>query len=291
MTAVSELLVCSGLGALATKKGILDKNAISALTKVVYNIFLPSLLLANVASTVAQDASAALFSIPLMACIQIFAGLLLSKLMLRVLNINPKSPSGRQMQINTAFGNSGVLPILFASTLFRNHPDPTILPRSIAYLSLFLMGWSPIFWTLGFSILTGGNKDEDSGPTSESDQAEGSEKVESLWEKLDRKTPDTVKRIFSPPIVGAFMGLIIGLCPPLQKLLLNYNSPLLPLYNALQTFAKSYSPTALLVLAGSLALKPEKDNPQEGPSMLTQVAAVSTSRFIIFPVIWSGLMW
>jgi hypothetical protein len=50
--AVGELLVACAIGVAATYAGVLDSKVVAALSKVVYNILLPSLLVANVAKTV-----------------------------------------------------------------------------------------------------------------------------------------------------------------------------------------------------------------------------------------------
>jgi hypothetical protein len=47
----------------------------------------------------------------------------------------------------------GPLPLLFADALFRSHPDPTVLPRAVAYISFYLLSWSPMFWIYGVSLL------------------------------------------------------------------------------------------------------------------------------------------
>jgi len=80
-------------------------------------------------------------------------------------------------------------------------------------------------------------------------------------------------------------------------LFLQPGAPLRPVFSGLETFAKSYSSTALLVLAGSLALKEEAPPPgvvcgreeQMGPSLRKQVAIVAFFRFVLFPAVVTAL--
>lgn len=93
-------------------------------------------------------------------------------------------------------------------------------------------GWSPIFWSLGKAVLTGG------------DEA-GAEGAEPRWRQLAR-------RVISPPIIGALSGLAVGLACPAWALE-SPRSPLRVVLQALRNLARAYPPAALLVLAGSLA--------------------------------------
>lgn len=51
--AVLNLVACCGLGVTASKARVLDQQAISALSRLVYNVFQPSLLFTNVLQTLA----------------------------------------------------------------------------------------------------------------------------------------------------------------------------------------------------------------------------------------------
>ena len=54
----------------------------------------------------------------------------------------------------------GPLPLVFTDALFRFHPDKTLLSKSVAYISLYLLGWSPIFWIVAGTILNSGNSNK-----------------------------------------------------------------------------------------------------------------------------------
>lgn len=71
---------------------------------------------------------------------------------------------------------------MFADALLRTHSDISYHSKSVGYISLYLLGWSPLFWIVAPGILNSGDfkvSKENSGPSSE-----------------------LAKRIFSPPIIG-----------------------------------------------------------------------------------------
>jgi len=164
-------------------------------------------------------------------------------------NTTQNSAKGRQLRVLQTFGNGGVAPILFATVLLRNHPDPSVLPLAISYISFYLLGWTPIFWTYGYNLLV------DSPPPSPESVAE-KQAITSLPGKIKyfvKNPPAVLKRVASPPIIGSVGGLLLGVSP-LAKLFLGPKAPLGMLTNAIQTIGSAYTSMGLLVLAGSLAL-------------------------------------
>lgn len=90
---------------------------------------------------------------------QIFAASIISALILRVVGLNPRSEAGREARICSTFANAGPLPLLFVDALFKTHPDPTLRPRAVAFISFYLLAWSPLFWNYGYGILVGEERD------------------------------------------------------------------------------------------------------------------------------------
>ncbi|GMH35255.1 hypothetical protein BSKO_03123 [Bryopsis sp. KO-2023] len=73
----------------------------------------------------------------------------------------PSSPPRGLSQLVTAscmFGNSLTLPLIFLLTLL----PPAMAGPAPAYVAMFLIGWSPLFWSWGFSIL-GNTEDSNQG--------------------------------------------------------------------------------------------------------------------------------
>jgi auxin efflux carrier family protein len=184
----------------------------------------------------------------------------------------------------SGFGNSGVLPLLFVTALFRGHPDPTVMPRAIAFVSFFLMGWSPAFWTVAYSTLTSHlNKNTTAAASSNASVASSNAavidalsqppgashtgsalavvskraKLLSVLRAAKRKLQSpTAARILSPPIIACVLGLAVGTLAPFRWLLMDAQAPLAPFWNSLTVLANAYTPSGVLVLAGSLANGP-----------------------------------
>lgn len=97
LTAVAELLISCGIGAFATRKGVLDRVVISSLSKVVYNLLLPALLFSNVARTVYSRPLASLLPLPGFATMQIALCAVISRVVIALLRVDPKSIKGREL--------------------------------------------------------------------------------------------------------------------------------------------------------------------------------------------------
>ncbi|CAM9839174.1 unnamed protein product [Ectocarpus fasciculatus] len=183
--------------------------------------------------------------------------------------------------------------------MFRGSPE--LLSRGVAYTSFYLMGWSPSFWTIGNNILTG-HLDEDGGEGKKKNAADGdvaaavpraklslSKRVANIPSKLKSiaESP-AVRKVLSPPIVACMTGLVIGLSPPLRWLLMREGAPLGPMWSAFSNLTAAYTPSGVLVLAGSLANCP----PGKWFSRDTQktILAVGMARWFLLPLVTSGLL-
>lgn len=294
--AIAKLLSTCGIGAWAGSVGILDQNALGVLSKLIFNIFQPCLLFVNVASTVAKigggsGTSEAITLLPFAAAFQILTGFIVGKIVsLLIYGTKPADEGSKQLLACTTFGNSGPLPLVFTDGLFRAHPDASLLPKSVAYISLYLLGWSPLFWIIGPGILE--------------DESAAGKAVDPK-----KKTAELLKRIFSPPVVGSILGMVVGFVPFLQNIFINSNGILNPIFEAMRTLGAAYLPAVLMVLAGSLSSKPAAapaGGSATAPAAATaaataaapstesdgfamRVASVYIARFLLMPVVSFGL--
>jgi auxin efflux carrier family protein len=240
----------------------------------------------------------------------------------------------------SGFGNSGVLPLLFVTALFRGHPDPTVMPRAIAYVSFFLMGWSPAFWTVGYSTLTSHlNKDATTAASTTAADATSSSAATSATAAAAAAKPavttvaaigassssvylstlsqpaggspsgssalavvskrakllnllravksklqsPTASRILSPPIIACVLGLAVGTVAPFRWLLMDTQAPLAPFWNSLTVLANAYTPSGVLVLAGSLANGPPQQKIDRATlkKVSSLISLVCTARCIL----------
>jgi len=249
--AVSKLVSCVGVGYWAAQAGVLDPPACATLSKLIYSVFQPALLLVNVASTLASPAESlkTLLLIPAFALVHIGIGAIMGSVMVRALRLNSNTVDGRELKMACSFSNAGPLPLLFVDALFRTSSDPTLAPRAVAFISFYLLGWSPAFWTIGRNMLA---------PPTTSNGSDGG--VDSgSW----------TERIFGPPVVACLMGAIIGGLPLLSTCFLGNSAPLKPITDSLSLLGQAYVPAVILTLAGTLHqvlnAKPRTPNDDEMP--------------------------
>lgn len=278
LKAISKLLATCGIGVYSAKTGVLNKQALSVSSSLVYNIFQPCLLFCNVATTVSKlGKGGSVYLLPLAAIAQIFLGFMLGKVMGLALYGSKNSPEKKQFQMCTTFGNSGPLPLVFVDALLKSHANAAYLPQSVGFISLYLLGWSPLFWILGPTILA---PDDGSG------------------KKQDFKA--LLKKVLSPPVLGSLAGCVFGAIPFLANILVKPTGLFYPLFAGMSTLGAGYLPSVLLVLAGSLAPQPDEnaaENQQtaaeaneEKKNFFKQVASIYLARFLVMPVVGFGLI-
>lgn len=299
--AVMKLVASCGVGYWFSKKGVLDQNAISSLSKLIFYVFQPCLLFVNVASTVGNPSQklSKLLVLPVFAIFQILFGSAVGKGMEKLLRLRPGSPEARELRMCTSFANSGPLPLLFVDSIFGGHPDGAIVSSAVAYISFYLLGWSPMFWTAGYTMVAG--KPQPAAPLSAAD-AEHFKRLSLIRKAVvtcqRAKASPTFKRIVSAPVIGCIAGMIVGLLPWGRALLLGKNAPLSPVFDALKGLGNAYLPAAILVLAGSLAkpgAKPATAAPVSTSAssknvFYRKVGAIMFSRFIVMPFVAAAML-
>lgn len=244
-----------------------------ALSKTVYNLFLPSLLLTNVVATLSAGAGGPLFWLPLAALAQVALGLLLAAPGAAALRLN--DAERRVFLVCAGFGNSAALPLLFANALFDGAPAQ--LAAMISAVSFYLIGWTGLFWSIAYATLTG---------MPDSAARPGVEAQKKSTGSFRETVASTLKRALSPPLVAAFTGLLIGLIAPLRNVFVRS-----PVFAALKTLGTGYSPAAVLILAGSLARRVDlpKDpafvNPESTLRLRRLAFGISMYRYVLMPIL------
>lgn len=232
-----------------------------------YNLFLPSLLFTNVVQAMSQPRSPGLFLLPFAALAQVLFGLVIGFMGAILLRLS--RAERRVYLVCSAFGNSAALPLLFATALYGTTPA---FPQLVSGITFFLLGWTGLFWSLAYSLLTPPQTQTTSGSSSQSFNARA-----------------FVRRIATPPLMGSVIGLFVGLAAPIRTMIVAS-----PLFGALKTLATGYSPAAVLILAGSLMRQPSSSD-KSGSSNSTDstfafrsprmVIGISLTRFLIMPLI------
>ena len=285
LRAVAKLISTCGAGVVAGKFGLLDKTALGVLSKLVFYLFQPCMLFVNVASTIDKMGGNAGVTtlLPMAAFVQIAIGYFVGKVLSFIMyGKNQSSEEAKQLLTCTTFSNSGPLPLVFVDALLKSHADVSILPKSVGYVSLYLLGWSPLFWIFAPIILT---------PSEVNDP---NKKVATQQEKMAL----LAKRVFSPPVMGSLLGLLVG-STPLKKLFIPISGIFHPIFEAARTLGTGYIPAVLLVLAGSLtpATKEEEAaNPTKVSEstdkfdFVKQVGAIYLARFFFMPALGFAML-
>ena len=277
LSATAKLLSTLGLGALAAKSSkvpnLLDGEACSCLSRLIYNVFQPAFLFCSVATTIATGGDnglpiRTLLLMPLAAAIQIVVGSAFSSVASGAAGL--EGDERRDARICMTFQNSGPLPLIFADALFSGSP---LLTEITACVSFYLLMWTPTYWSYGRNML---GTYEKSGETQDS----GGVVAE-------------LKRFFSPPVTGAALGLIAGSVPLFRNSFMGKNGLLVPLFGATKTLGTAYLPAALLVLAGSLVGSKDKsktaattsDDQKDGTRLkLRTILSILFARHILAPL-------
>ena len=296
---MAELGIASIIGAGCVEREFLTPATIKALSKATFSILLPMFLGTSIIQSVTKyGLKRSSLAVPLLAIVQSTCLFLASKLILLPLaGIDSDSDDGRATTVCCSFGNSGVVPLIFCESLFRQSANSDYVAQSTAFVSLFLIGWSPYFWSFGRSVLI--------------PDRSGS-KTKSGTEKL----ADLAKQALPPPVVGVFVGLFIATTPLCRLFLSPPNSdskaPLSIIFNSIANFGRAASPLSLLILVSSLAVGAgignhitnndddaskqvagRGDDETDGTTetkLLTKWAVVSITRFLFSPALMYGLL-
>ena len=265
-SAVLRLLTLCGIGMGYAKVGILDPVACSTLSRLIYYVFQPMMLFLNCATTIAASGDPrSLLALPMCAAAQILVGALFGSAALACLGPREgrakflASTEARELRALCAFGNAGPLPFVFAQGFFRE--DPVSLAKAVAYISFYLVGWSPLFWTIGPTMLQ------------------------------SSKQRRSLSRVLSPPVLASLSGVAVGFLPCLHFLLSG------PLAEGIRLLGAAYLPAVALVLAGTLARSVfgSIDCRDDDPTLSTiklpvRLALLGLCRFVALPLASLGLL-
>eukprot|EP00977_Amphora_coffeiformis_P029900 scaffold43448_cov199-Amphora_coffeaeformis.AAC.1 len=130
VAATAKLLSAIGLGGLAASKpGLLDAAAISALSRLTYWVFQPAFLFCSVSKTIYTAFTStgagtlplrALWLLPALGVAQILTGAVVGRFLATAYGVSDDEVPNVRMC--TTFANSGPLPLIFADALFGSNP-------------------------------------------------------------------------------------------------------------------------------------------------------------------------
>jgi predicted permease len=299
--AMAELGVAGCIGATCVQRGLLTADMVRTLSKTTFAILLPMFLGTSIVKTVATyGLTRSSLGVPLLAVTHAFLLFLLSKqVLVPMFGMDSATDEGKSATVSCAWGNAGVVPLIFAEALFRHQPE--LLAQCYAQVSLFLVGWSPFFWSFARSVLIGNDDNDGNTQTSTTASEAGDTHTSMIASRLGGLH---LKRLFPPPVVGVMTGLVLAISP-LRPLIVSTGSeraaPLGVIYNSFQNLGRAANPLALLVLTSSLAIGANGSSNKEGVTVdvddsvqhlhpFSRWACVSTSRFIVSPMLMLALL-
>lgn len=250
---VGSILLAAMAGALIVRFKLIQKESLNVLSKLVFYITLPCLLFSKVAASVQWNNLLEMWILPVSCVIYICLGLVIGRIAAKLCRPKPEMILG----ITTAvgFSNAGYLPIPLLTAVVYIFPlfsdSKSAEGQIITLISVFLICFSPLMWTIGFSLISG-------------------TKIKEF----------RVKKFFPPPVIGISLGLLVGLIPPLKAQLCDTNGIFHAVYRAASIMADATIPCALLILGGKLS-----HGPPRGVINKKTIFAVILTKLIIFPIL------
>jgi predicted permease len=168
------LFVLALIGVIATKLNIIEKNIKTGLTKIIFNVTLPFLIITNVSSLeITKEILINWIILIILAFFSIVFFLVLGKITDRALKLPPKQSTIHKL--HTAFGNAVFLGFPILDALFPGG-------EGILYGIIYFLTQNTTMWTLGIYMFT---KEQNNG---------------------DKKI-DALKKLLNPNTIAFFIGL------------------------------------------------------------------------------------
>ena len=250
--AVISIFLIALAGVFLVRSKIISKEALKVLGSLIIYIFLPCLLFHKIAVSVSWEQLREYWVFPMTCVIYIFSGLLLGWITAKI--CKPRKEIEKGVIAAIAFNNSGYIPIALVAGITAVFPvfisDPQAKAKAIAFIAIYLLGFSPILWTIGYSLISGN-------------------KISNM----------PLKKLFSPPIIGMLTGVCVAMTP-LRNIFCVADGFLNPLYRAAGVLGEATVPCVLILLGGCLA-----SGPGRGVVNKRTVFSVILIKLIIFPAI------
>jgi len=175
---ILTILIMIFTGYILTAKGWFDDKAAALFSRIVVNVSLPALMISNLMSTFTRDKLLHYGLGSLAAFISIFIAYILALAVSYIFKIG-----------NNERGLFAAL-FAFSNTIFIGIPVNQSLfgDKAIPYVLLYYVANTSLFWTIGiYGIIKDGNRDE----------------------RMPLFSPETVKKILSPALMGFITGVLL----------------------------------------------------------------------------------
>lgn len=251
---IGAILLAAMAGAFIVRYKLIKAESLETLSRLAFYLTLPCLLFVKVSASVDAGKVAQLWILPATCLLYIGVGLIVGKLTVKL--FRPKPEMAPAVIAAVTFSNAGYIPIplltavvyifpIFAATRADAASDV------VSLISVFLLGFSPLLWTIGYSLICG---------------------VKASEFKL--------KNLVPPPVIAVLLGLVVGLIPPLKHQFVDSGGILNGAYRAAAILAEATIPCALLILGGRLS-----NGPPRGVVNKRTIFSVILAKLIIFPIL------
>ena len=253
--AVLTVLLVAAAGTFLVRLKFLEDESLRVLSQCVFAIMLPCLLFSKVAEKVDFAALKQYWAIPVSCVLFVTAGLLLGLIAAKLLKY-PDYFFGAGIAASS-FGNISFIPIPLIAAVAMVFPsfasDSGASAQGIFYVSLYLMVYSPMLWSIGFHLISAKN----------TKKMGGSRLIE----------------IINPPLVGMFLGIVVGTTPFLKGRFVGNDVILGPVFNAAGIVGAAAVPCALITLGGKLAY-----GPTHCSLPLRTILGISVIKMLLLPL-------
>ena len=227
-TAIFKICVlCVVVSKLILKKRLPLETPL-VVSRLAFHVLLPCYLCTRVASTLTKTPlNQSLMVLPFGALSQVIAGTICGMMLTKIVvtmaslkkkNRNDSDNTARVIDIECkddvmprlglaacAFGNTFTLPLVFLTEVLGAANADVIA----GYIALYLVGWTPLLWTVGFLIIA--------GPAMSDAILREKNPVKKFALQIQETGKRIVNELANPPFLAMVLGVIIGTNAPLRE--------------------------------------------------------------------------
>ncbi|XP_021727656.1 protein PIN-LIKES 1-like [Chenopodium quinoa] len=302
---VAKVLLVTAVGMFLALERIdlLGENARNHLNKIVFYVFSPSLIAANLAKTVTFQSFLSLWFMPINILVAFIIGAILGWLLVKITR-PPKHLKGLIIGTCSA-GNMGIFPIILIPAICKEKGSPfgaidVCETYALSYSSLSLAIGAVYIWSLVYNIVRMSAEEiardkeaiNSSGipiqepllPCSENHCLAASHHQVSLSVKINYCIRTflgkaNLKVVFAPSTIAAIFGFAIGMISPIQKLMIGNEAPLHVVTDSAFMLGEAAIPVLTIILGANLLQGLKGTGIQ-----LRVILGIVVTRYVLLPL-------
>ncbi|KAM5574010.1 protein PIN-LIKES 3-like [Rosa sericea] len=261
---VLKTLLITALGSyLATERvNILGEDSRKHLNSVVFFVFNPALVGSSLAQTITYDSMIKLWFMPVNVLMTFIVGSIFGWILI-LLTRTP--PHLRGLTVGCcAAGNLGTMLLIIIPAVCEEKGSPFGAPDvcyayGLAYASLSMAISAVYLWSYVYSIVRISSKRDtlDQDTIQSLERSSIPNQIMTRPGKIKNRIMKVVKKlnletIFSPSIVAAIVGFVIGVIPPVRKVFIEDGAPLRVINDTVSLLGGGAIPAVTLIIGGNL---------------------------------------